>query len=210
VRIGRDLRGGEAHEVWPALALAVPMADGSLQQVRLSGTLPPLEPDYRRSLRFTTNSEVRERTHIRDFLTLMVLAATERTPAGHFEAVVTKRARKAPATSIHQKRFEAPTPAQASGWLTTVTADLVGGLHPYRMPAGLALDWGRRVRRGETPVDVERMLSSESLDKRGPIRVPGRFPALTAEALSTAVERRFGLWFDLDQTPPQSTRRGTR
>jgi len=202
VRLGRGDEGGEVQEVWPAIILDVPTPSGETQLVKLSGTLPPLEADGRRSLRFTTNSAIRERTHLQDFLTLMALSASGRPPAGHFESMVTKRPGKTTRGVLRTKRFRAPGPDEARRWLTAVTADLLSGLHAYRMPADIALTWGLAQRRVEVGTVAAPEASKDILDTYGPIHSPERFPIPDTDTLAQYVERRFGDWFELDLDPP--------
>ena len=207
-RLGRGDEGGQVDEVWPALSLDVPLADGESQRVKIAGTLPPLEPDRRRSLRFTTNSAIRERTFVQDFLTLMALSAAGYPPAGHFEAMVTKRPLKTPRGVLKTKRFTAPSPDEARAWFAAVTGDLLSGLHAYRMPADIALKWGLERRRAEDGVISAPEASKDILDTYGPVHSPDRFPVPDADLLSEYVERRFGAWFDLDVDPPKASKRG--
>jgi len=202
-RFGRGDERGEVQNAWPAIVLDVPMSSGESRLVELSGTLPPLEPDGRRSLRFTTNSAIRERTHLQDFLTLMALSASGRPPAGHFEAMVTKQPGKTIRGVLRTKRFQPPTPDEARRWLTTVTADLLSGLHAYRMPADIALTWGLARRRAEDGVVEAPEASKDILDTYGPIHSPERFPVPDTDTLADYAERRFGHWFDLDLDPPK-------
>lgn len=192
VRLGRGGEFSAIDDALPPIRLDVPLAGGRRRPVELHGTLLPMTPDRRTSLRCLLGAMPDEKHFLPGFLTAAALSAAGVPPGEVVTAIVTGRDAAAPGRLAHH--YFVPPPQVARGWLTTVVAELLENRHDYRLPIEAVLRW-KNDRLHNPQARLWWPPRDRTSDLYGPIRDPDDLPVPDDREANAMVDRRYGIWF---------------
>ncbi len=194
---GQGAERGERRRRVPAIELTIDRPDKAANvAVRIEGELEFVHPEARATLKLSRRSGVEEHDFLSGFIAHIMFAASE-SGERDFDAHVAPGVVKKGGHRSTQ-RLKAVSSGDARSYLAAVIRDLIEGPHGYLLPIEAVLS-ARAERRSVADTVSSLMATGRGVSSLyGPVRdALTRFEPPDEAAARAMIDRRFGLWFDL-------------